>query len=99
MVDTAIEDMAIVDTDTDTMESALLMLFQMLLLKLILAIFTMEDTEAMEVMVWDMDMGTVSTMARGLLMPSLAMVTEVTGMAVAMEAMDTVDTATGTVVR
>merc|ERR1712212_814219 len=57
------------------------MLFQMLLLKLILAMLIMEDTEAMEVMVWDMDMVTVSTMARGLLMPSLAMDIEAMGMA------------------
>merc|ERR1719348_2433275 len=70
----------------------LLMLPLMLLLKLILAMVTMEDTEAMEVMVWDMDMVTVSTMARGLLMPSLAMDIEVMGMAMDMEAMHTVDT-------
>merc|ERR1711872_700627 len=77
----------------------LLMLTQMLLLKLILAMLSMEDTEVMEVTVWDMDMVTVSTMARGLLRPSLAMATEVMGMAEAIEAMDTVDTDTATVVR
>merc|ERR1711970_1289999 len=108
MVDTAtgdmpwedIEDMVTMESDLLKLtRSQLLMLPQMLLLKLNLAMLTMEDTEAMEVMVWDMDMVTVSTMARGLLMPSLAMDIEVMAMAVDMEAMDTVDLDSATVVR
>merc|ERR1711970_536473 len=108
MVDTAtgdmpwedIEDMVTMESDLLKLtRSRLLMLPQMLLLKLNLAMLTMEDTEAMEVMVWDMDMVTVSTMARGLLMPSLAMDIEVMGMAMDMEAMDTVDTDMATMVR
>merc|ERR1719348_2511561 len=76
-----------------------LMLLQMLLPRLILAMLSMEATEAMEVMVWDMDMVTASTMARGLLMPSLAMDIEDMAMATDMEAMDTVDLDTATMVR